>query len=182
MVKLANCASIKLFIGSNLYKTYDTVGFVPGGNIFETSIATQKEKQSSHFSSLCPTLFLSAGHTSIIKLMLEMAASSGANCVIVNYKDKNGEAPIHVATRCGSTKILKLLISHRANLSLIDGHGRTCLHLAAQSGHGSSLALALDSGAGKYLKVLSDDGFTALYLAVCTNRADCMRILLKAKV
>ena len=57
---------------------------------------------------------------------------------------------------------------------------RTCLHLAAQSGHGPSLALALDSGADEYLEVLSDDGFAALHLAVRANKADCVRILLEA--
>ena len=110
---------------------------------------------------------------------METAAPSGADRVIVNHEDENGEAPIHVATRCGSTEILALLISHGVNLGLIDGHGRTCLHLAAQSGHGSSLALALDSGADEYLEVLSDDGFTALHLAVRANKADCVRILLE---
>jgi hypothetical protein len=121
-----------------------------------------------------------AGHTSIVKLILETAAPSGADRVIVNHEDENGEAPTHVATRCGSTEILELLIAHGANLGLIDGHGRTCLHLAAQSGRGSSLALSLDSGADEYLEVLSEDGFTALHLAVRANKADCVRILLEA--
>ena len=111
---------------------------------------------------------------------METAAPSGADRVIVNHEDENGEAPIHVTTRCGNTEILELLISHGANLGLIEKNGRTCLHLAAQSGHGPSLALALDSGADEYLEVPSDDGFTALHLAVRANRADCVRILLEA--
>ena len=111
---------------------------------------------------------------------METAAPSGADSVIVNHEDENGEAPIHVTTRCGNIEILELLISHGANLGLIEKNGRTCLHLAAQSGHGPSLALALDSGADEYLEVLSDDGFAALHLAVRANRADCVRILLEA--
>jgi len=122
---------------------------------------------------------VSAGHVNVCKLILETAAPSNANRIIVNHEDENGEAPIHVAARCGLNEIMKLLVDHGANLDLIDGHGRTCIHLAAQSGHKECLAFALDSDAQDYLEVLSDDGFTPLHVAVRANKADCVQLLLE---
>lgn len=122
---------------------------------------------------------VSAGHVNICKLILETAAPSNANRIIVNHEDENGEAPIHVAARCGLNEIMKVLVDHGSNLGLIDGHGRTCLHLAAQSGHKECLIFALDSGAQDYLEVLSDDGFTPLHVAVRANKADCVQLLLE---
>ncbi|KAL3764020.1 hypothetical protein ACHAW5_005104 [Stephanodiscus triporus] len=123
---------------------------------------------------------VSAGHVTICNIILETAAHSGADRVIVNHEDENGEAPMHVAARCGSIEILELLVAHGANLGLIDGRGRTCLHLSAQSGHDSCLTYALDSGADDYLEVFSDDGFTPLHLAVRANKTECVQILLEA--
>ena len=122
---------------------------------------------------------VSAGHVNICKLILETAAPSNANRIIVNHEDENGEAPLHVAARCGLNEIMKLLVEHGANLGLIDGHGRTCLHLAAQSGHKECLTFALDSDAQEYLEVLSDDGFTPLHVAVRANKANCVQLLLE---
>jgi hypothetical protein len=57
-LKFKNGAGRTLFMCRNQYKTYDTVGFVPGGNIFHTFCTTQDENQSPHSltaSSICHT-------------------------------------------------------------------------------------------------------------------------------
>ena len=123
---------------------------------------------------------VSAGHTGIVKLILETAETSGADKVISNHEDENGEAPIHVASRCGSIDIMELLVMHGANLGLIDGRGRTCLHCAAQAGQAECLLFALDCGADEYIEAFSNDGFTPLHLAVRTNKTDCVLVLLQA--
>lgn len=123
---------------------------------------------------------MSAGHKSIVQLILESMEHSRADRIITNHADENGEAPIHVAARCGSTEIMELLIIHGANLGLVDGLGKTCLHCASQSGHASCLALALDSGADDYLEVLSHDGFTPLHLAIRFNKTECVKLLLES--
>ena len=118
---------------------------------------------------------VSAGHTRIVQLLLKTMESSYADRIVTNHVDENGEAPIHVAARCGSSEIMELLILHGANLGLVDGLGKTCLHCASQSGHASCLALALDSGADEYLEVLSHDGFTPLHFAVRSNKTECVK-------
>jgi len=123
---------------------------------------------------------VSAGHTSIVQLILETAEHSGANRIISNHEDENGEAPLHVAARCGSTETMELLVTHGANLGLVDGRGRTCLHCSAQAGQVLCLTFALDSGADEYLEVLSNDGFTPLHVAVRANKTECVKILLQA--
>ncbi len=53
-LKFKNGASRTLFMCRNWYKTYDTVGFVPGCNIFYTFCTTQDENQSVSLpSGLC---------------------------------------------------------------------------------------------------------------------------------
>ena len=53
---------------------------------------------------------VSSGHVSLVKLILDAAEESGADRIIVNHEDERGEAPIHVASRCGSLDILELLV------------------------------------------------------------------------
>ena len=125
---------------------------------------------------------VSSGHAGLVRLLLETAARSGADEVIVNYADEHGEAPLHVAARCGgsATKVAALLVRHGADLGLVDGRGWTCLHGAAQSGAAACLSLALAAGAGRYLEVRTRDGRTCLHLAVRANRTECVRVLLEA--
>jgi ankyrin repeat protein len=96
---------------------------------------------------------VSSGHKSIVRLILDCAAPSGLDAVIVNHTDAHGEAPIHVACRCGSLDILQLLIEGGANVGVVDARGRTCLHLASQQGHASCLLCVLEAGADDFIEV-----------------------------
>lgn len=100
--------------------------------------------------------------------------------MISNHEDENGEAPLHVAARCGQRRIMKLLLTHGAELGLVDRRGRTCLHCAASSGHASCLAFALDFGADEYIEIKQDNGLTCLHLAIRSNNMECVSILLEA--
>ncbi len=52
-LKFKNGAGRTLFMCRNWYKTYNTIGFVPGGNIFHTVCTTQDENQSvTHYRTL----------------------------------------------------------------------------------------------------------------------------------
>ena len=55
---------------------------------------------------------VSAGNVDCVRLILETAAPSGSDSIIVNHEDSNKEAPLHVSSRCGSQDILQLLVKH----------------------------------------------------------------------
>jgi hypothetical protein len=99
--------------------------------------------------------------------------------VIVNHTDAHGEAPIHVACRCGSLSILNLLILHGANIGVVDARGRTCLHLASQQGHISCLLCVIEAGADEFLEVREDEGWKCLDLAIRANKMECVQVLLQ---
>lgn len=123
---------------------------------------------------------VSSGHVNIVKLILKAAESSGADRVISNHEDENGEAPIHIAARCGSVEILELLLMHGANVGLVDSRTRTCLHCAAHAGQAECLRVALFYGSDEFLEVMNDNGYTCLHLAIRSNNTKCVEILLQA--
>ena len=125
---------------------------------------------------------VSAGHKHIVELILDVAEPSGLDKIIVNHTDANGEAPVLVASRCGSDRILNLLILHGANVGVVDARGRTCLHLASQQGHVSCLLSVLEVGGDEFMEVNDDEGWKCLDLAIRANKTECVRILLQTGV
>ncbi|KAK1738753.1 ankyrin repeat domain-containing protein [Skeletonema marinoi] len=122
---------------------------------------------------------VSSGHGSIVELILDCAAPSFLNEVIVNHTDANGEAPIHVASRCGSIDILTLLMMHGANVGVVDARGRTCLHLAAQQGQVACLLCVLEVGGDEFMEVRDDEGWKCLDLSIRANKMECVQVLLQ---
>eukprot|EP00985_Skeletonema_marinoi_P010141 scaffold4781_cov141-Skeletonema_marinoi.AAC.6 len=122
---------------------------------------------------------VSSGHGSIVELILDCAAPSGCSEVIVNHTDANGEAPIHVASRCGSVDILTLLMMHGANVGVVDARGRTCLHLAAQQGQVACLLCVLEVGGDEFMEVRDDEGWKCLDLSIRANKMECVQVLLQ---
>ncbi|CAM9457531.1 unnamed protein product, partial [Discosporangium mesarthrocarpum] len=88
----------------------------------------------------------SAGREACMKKILATAALSGADAVVSNHRDPNGEAPLHVASRFGHTRIVEVLLHHGAELGLTGRRGTTALHMAAERGHRAVLACLLDAG------------------------------------
>jgi len=99
---------------------------------------------------------VSAGHANCVKLILDTAAPSESDAIIVNHEDANKEAPIHVASRCGNSAVLELLVIHGANLHLVDFQGRTAVHCAAMGGHKQCLVFLLDAGGDELIEEVSD--------------------------
>ena len=56
---------------------------------------------------------VSAGHSNCVRVLLEAAAPSQHDHVIANHEDPNGEAPLHVAARCGNEEVLKVRARRR---------------------------------------------------------------------
>lgn len=121
---------------------------------------------------------VSSGHAECVRILLETAALSDADHIIVNHEDSQKEAPIHTACRCGNLDILELLLKAGANFYSVDAHGRTCLHCAVQSGRRSCVKYLLQVGADRIVDERDDRGFTSLHLSIKQCDLNCTKELL----
>lgn len=113
------------------------------------------------------------------RVLLEAAAPSQANVVIVNLKDANEKTPLHIAAAFGDTKMCRLLLSHGAALHNRDNNLKTPLHLCAANGHKICLSFLLDHEGDSYLDLPDVYGNTALHLAAEQGQYACAKLLLE---
>ena len=137
-----------------------------------------KNDPHPEFGQTALQVAVASGYTDCVQLILETAALSFADKVIVNHVDDGKEAPLHVASRCGSLDILKLLIRHGANLNSVDAKEKTCLHCAAQYGHSRCLNFLLNAGCKSILEQRDYQGLTCLHTAVKADNVECAQLLL----
>ncbi|GBG27246.1 Ankyrin repeat domain-containing protein 1 [Hondaea fermentalgiana] len=133
---------------------------------------------------------VSHGQMVCAKLLLETAAPSKMDTVIVNETDQKGSAPIHLACHLKDRNLIQLLLKHGADMTIVDKKGRTVLHCAiltrtaAQKGRAQEtvqcLRMLLDQGADEFVNVQDDAGNTALHFAVQTGNAEIVRVLLES--
>ena len=85
--------------------------------------------------------------------------------------------PLHSAAINGHEKIIKLLLSHKADINSRDKTGATPLHLASQEGHLASVVALLQAGADPLLP--SIDGGLPIHAAANRNHPEVVRILIE---
>jgi len=104
---------------------------------------------------------VAGGHYYIAKLLLNNGAGP------LNAIDQNGLFSVHLAARCGSVPVLKLLEKAGANLHAVVPQGRylgmTPLHIAAMNGHLDAATYLMRHGVHSDLP--DARGFTAAYYA-----------------
>lgn len=91
----------------------------------------------------------------------------------------NGYTPLHVASRSGSAAVVKALLDAGANARTMTGTGATAMHLAAASGNAESVS-ALIAKKGDVNARETAWGQTPLMFAATENRADVIKVLVKA--
>ncbi|MFM7603076.1 MAG: ankyrin repeat domain-containing protein [Pseudanabaena sp.] len=93
-----------------------------------------------------------------------------------NAQEQNGETALMIASANNHVKIVKLLLSHGANVnggSWIVGYP---LMEASREGHLEIAKLLLEKGAD--VNIMSDEGFTALDAAIVKNQIEVVQFLL----
>jgi ankyrin repeat protein len=93
-----------------------------------------------------------------------------------------GAAPIHVCSRLGDLKMLELLLSIPSlDINKRDpALGKSALHIACGLGHTEVVEKLLSAGADPALR--SNDGSTALLIAVDKKQESCALLLLESQV
>lgn len=96
-----------------------------------------------------------AGNYEVAEMLLKHGAS-------VEVFDKDGCTPMHLASRCGDSDLLQLLIEgpvgglpergvwHRPDINVKDTSGWTPIHEAANEGNAQCIQLLLDYGTASW--------------------------------
>ena len=84
----------------------------------------------------------------------------------------------HYAAINGHEMIIKLLLSHKADVNSRNKREATPLHLASQEGHLASVVALLQAGADPLLP--KDDGLLPIHMAAQFNRTEVVRILIES--
>ena len=77
---------------------------------------------------------------SILRLLLEHGAE-------INAQKKDGQSPLHRASRKGALEVVRLLLEHGADVEAKNNHGKTALQYAVERGHGEVINLLREHGA-----------------------------------
>ena len=85
--------------------------------------------------------------------------------------------PLHKAAINGHERIVKLLLSHKADVNSRSKTEATPLHLASQEGHLASVVALLQAGAVPLLP--ARNGVLPIHKAAQQNRTEVMRILIE---
>eukprot|EP01035_Chromulina_nebulosa_P032322 gene32322-43174_t len=122
---------------------------------------------------------VSERQTEIVSVLLEVAEESDADSVICNLADPEGQTALHIASILGISEIVELLLLHGADLTCVDSHGHSPLHLSAGSGSVACLAAILDHGGDFLLENKDNLGNTALHHASFYGQLECVRLLVE---
>jgi ankyrin repeat protein len=68
----------------------------------------------------------------------------------INYRNKYGNSPLHIAAAAGSMRLVSVLLKHGAKVGLVDYNGKTPLEKAIRNGHNDVADILLRNGAKNY--------------------------------
>ena len=128
-----------------------------------------------HYLILTKWRTLSAAVQSGFMTMCRLLLAAGAD---VEERDPlTLFTPLHQAAIFGHECIVKLLLSHKADVNSRSKTEETPLHLASQQGHLASVVALLLAGADPLLP--SRSGFLPIHLAASGNHIEAVRILIE---
>jgi ankyrin len=94
----------------------------------------------------------------------------------VDIPDRLGNAPIHVAAKCGNYEVIELLMKRQANIKASNFKGSLPLHLAAEAGQVAVIRLLCEGI--KEVNVLNSFGYSPLHCAAKNGHLEAVRVLL----
>ncbi|KAJ6020906.1 Mg2+ transporter protein CorA-like/Zinc transport protein ZntB [Penicillium herquei] len=111
------------------------------------------------------------GHHEVVRILLSNNAAVGTRTV------GKSSTSLHLASDNGHTKVISLLLAHKADSTQVDTDGCTPLHLACDKGHADAASLLLDKGAA--IDVRDYKGVTPLFSAAFSGDVETVKVLLE---
>ncbi|XP_069486791.1 nuclear factor NF-kappa-B p105 subunit [Ambystoma mexicanum] len=120
-------------------------------------------------------------HSELVRNLLEVIAG----CIsddIINMKNDLYQTPLHLAVITDQADIVENLLSAGADVTLLDRHGNSALHLAAKEGRAEILSILLRHGRiAEIINLPNGDGLNAIHLAMVANSMACLRLMISAR-
>lgn len=111
------------------------------------------------------------------RILEYLLSKSQPNDKLINQQDVEGLLPLHVISRSGHYKLIKLLIHYGSRVNEFDGLNKwTPLFYAALEGHVKTTQELVKSGAK--LDLLDEDGYNVLYYCVIEGHISVLNELL----
>ncbi|KAK6355999.1 hypothetical protein TWF718_000372 [Orbilia javanica] len=156
--------------------THDITPLLLAAGLGHTSIvqalinrgANMEARNMSDYTPL--VIAVKNGYGDMARILVERGADLEAKDSV------NKETPLLLAAGSGSLPVLRLLLSHNANIEVQGQHGCTPLLQAAGSGHESAVQMLLEAGAN--IEARDEGGHTPLLQAVGGGHEAVVRLLL----
>jgi Ankyrin repeats (3 copies) len=116
-----------------------------------------------------------AAHESVRVFGVEMAKLLGSSGADMNYRDKSGWTPLHLAADHGRKDIVGLLLVNKADINAKKDDGDTPLHCAARRARREVLGLLLANGAD--VNATNNSGETPLGVALKAHHFSVLELL-----
>ncbi|XP_009701205.1 PREDICTED: nuclear factor NF-kappa-B p105 subunit [Cariama cristata] len=121
-------------------------------------------------------------HTQLVKNLLEVMPDLNYNDII-NMRNDLYQTPLHLAVITKQAEVVEDLLKAGADVSLLDRHGNSVLHLAATEGDDKILSLLLKHKKISSMVDLSNgEGLSAIHMVVMANSMSCLKQLIAAGV
>lgn len=121
-------------------------------------IDEEKEEFEDSFGLLCKAI----KRTDIDKMQIILSSDD----VDINQLNSDGNAPLHIATRKGNSRMVEMLLDAGADVNIIDIKGNTCLHITCQVAYDELTNLLLTRNANPNVKSSYGPGVTPLDIAL----------------
>ncbi|NWU76879.1 NFKB1 factor, partial [Onychorhynchus coronatus] len=121
-------------------------------------------------------------HSELVKNLLEVMPDLNYNDII-NMRNDLYQTPLHLAVITKQAEVVEDLLRAGADVSLLDRHGNSVLHLAATEGDDKILSLLLKHEKVSPMVDLSNgEGLSAIHMVVMANSMSCLKQLIAAGV
>uniref|UniRef100_A0A8D2PDH4 Nuclear factor NF-kappa-B p105 subunit n=1 Tax=Zosterops lateralis melanops TaxID=1220523 RepID=A0A8D2PDH4_ZOSLA len=120
-------------------------------------------------------------HTELVKNLLDVMPDLNYSDII-NMRNDLYQTPLHLAVITKQAKVVEDLLKAGADVSLLDRHGNSVLHLAATEGDDKILSLLLKhEKVSPMVNLPNGEGLSAIHMVVMANSMSCLKQLIAAR-